>query len=160
MKCKLVKVGKLSGGCATVYSVISDGEQNTWFEVFLSEHASSFKDEIIDILSRLNTIGHKTGAREGFFKHGEGKMGDGCCALYDEPGRNLRLYCIRNGTQIVVLGGGGPKDVRAWQHDDKLTEEMQRLMRLAKELNRRLEKKEIKYGSGFLTFEGNLEFDI
>ncbi len=160
MKCRLVKLERISGSCATLYTILADGEQETQFEHFLSENTISFKNEIIDILKRLNAIGHKTGARHGFFKHDEGKWGDGCCALYDEPNRKLRLYCIRYGTQIVILGGGGLKQVRAWQDDPKLSEQMKQLMALAKELNKRLKEREITYVNEFLEFEGDLEFDI
>ncbi len=37
---------------------------------------------------------------------------------------NLRLYCIRLGSAVVILGGGGhkPKTIRTLQDDTKLTE--------------------------------------
>lgn len=61
------------------------------------------------MVQRLKIIGTKTGAREQFFKLHEGNPGDGVCALFDLPDKNLRLYCIRYNTQIIILGGGWNK---------------------------------------------------
>lgn len=160
MKGRLVKVNNLSGGCATIYSFLPDGEQKTLFDVFLEEYRSSFKNEITEIVGRLRTFGKQTGARESFFTMDEGRYGDGCCALHTKPKGKLRLYCLRFGTEIVVLAGGSPKDVKAWQDDPKLKAEMERLMRLAEELNRRLEEKEVTYTANYLVFKGDLTFDI
>lgn len=160
MKCSLVKLEKFSGGEATVYTILNEHEQKTLFDVFLEEQKDSFKSEIKEILKTLLTIGHKTGAREQFFRLHEGAYGDFCCALRHTPKGKLRLYCIRYGTQIIVLAGGGPKDVRAWQQDPKLTEEMEWLKTFAAELNTRLENREITYTKDFLEFIGDLDFDI
>jgi len=160
MKCTLVKLEQLSGNEATVYSVLLDSEQKTLFQGFIDKHVNSFRSEIKDISDRLRVMGHKEGAREGSFKHGEGAYGDFCCALFDKPNRKLRLYCLRYGSQIVVLAGGGPKNVRAWQDDPELKKEMEWLKMFAKELNERLETRNITYTKDFLEFEGDLEFDI
>jgi hypothetical protein len=160
MKCRLVKLEKLSGNQATVYTVVMDGEQLAVFDVFLEENKDSFKDEIKSILGRLHTIGHKTGARIDYFKEREGRYGDGMCALYDDPDKKLRLYCLKFGSQIIVIGGGGPKTVEKWQQDEKLEEEANRMINLAKQLNKRLESKDIKYTDDYLEFDGDLEFDI
>lgn len=57
-----------------------------------------------------------------FFKLNEGKPGDGICAITDWKGK-LRLYCIRFGNILLVLGGGGPKTTRTYQEDPKLLSE-------------------------------------
>jgi len=56
---------------------------------------------------RLKIIGNETGARESFFKTKEGIPGDGVCTLYDTPDKKLRLYCIRYGKQLIIIGAGG-----------------------------------------------------
>ena len=63
----------------------------------------------MNFLERIRTINEKTGARESFFKPNEGKPGDLVCALFDIPNSNLRLYCIRFGNSLIILGGGGEK---------------------------------------------------
>ena len=83
-----------SGSEAKVYSIIPEGEEETLFEKFVDENLVSYKEEIKDILKRLKQIGHKTGARESFFKH-EGdnefvrKYGKYVWALYDDEERKL-----------------------------------------------------------------------
>ena len=104
----------------------------TLFDHFVNENITDYRKEIRFIANRLQEIGNTTGAREKFFKHNEGKPGDGVCALYDDPDSNLRLYCIRYGNIAVILGGGGPKpdDVKAWQDDEKLTLEAETIIQV------------------------------
>lgn len=161
MKCRLVKLGKITGNKATVYSVIQNVEQITLFDKFIYENKNSFISEIKEILIRLNTIGKKTGARINFFREWEGKPGDGVCALrYKEKKRdeNLRLYCITFGNQIVVVGGGGPKNVRALQDDEKLRKENYFLRWLSDQISIRIKEKELEYTDDFLEFIGDLNF--
>lgn len=127
-----------SGSEAKVYSIIPEGEEETLFEKFVDENLVSYKEEIKDILKRLKQIGHKTGARESFFKH-EGdnefvrKYGKYVWALYDDEERKLRLYCIRFANVAIILGGGGYKDksVIKWQDDEKLSEEVRKVIAYA-----------------------------
>ncbi len=158
MKCKLKKLTHLSGNKASIYSVIIDDEDKTLFEEFLAENFTSYLSEIKDISIRLKTIGTKTGARDNFFKLYEGKSGDGVCALYDLPNKNLRLYCIRYGMQIIVIGGGGSKNVRALQDDPKLKQENYFLRWLSQQITKRLND-DLFFSEDGLDFIGNLEFE-
>ena len=158
MKCRLVKLTKFSGDKASIYSIILNDEQETLFDKFLKENKDSYLSETNNILIRLQTIGHKAGARENFFKLFEGIPGDGLCALYDLPKKNLRLYCIRYGTQIIILGGGGPKTVRTLQQDKKLSEENKLLRQLSALIYKRIVEKEINFVNDGLEFQGNIEF--
>jgi hypothetical protein len=160
MRYKIVKLKELSGNKASIYSVIQDDEPETYLDKFVKENIISSLGEIRNILMRLKSIGHKTGARETFFKTFEGFPGDGVCALYDEPESKLRLYCIRFGTQLVVVGNGGPKakTVRAFQSDDKLKDENYFLRWLSEEITSRIKDKEIIYINNHLDFSGDLEF--
>lgn len=161
MKCKLVKIGRLSGNKASVYSVIMEGNSVTLFDQFVLENKTTFKSEIKDIALRLQTIGQKTGARETFFKLNEGKPGDGVCALYDHPNSNLRLYCIRYGNDIIILGSGGhkPKSGRAFQEVEKLEKENYLLRKLSELITERLKDDELRFSDDDLSLEGNMIFD-
>ena len=157
---KLVKITKFSGEEASVYSIFLIDEGKTLFDIFIEENKYSFLSELKDIFARLTVIGHKTGARISYFKEFEGRFGDHICALYDEPDKTLRLYCIRFGTSLVILGGGGPKlsTVRALQEDEKLTEENYLLRKIAEQIYKRIEEKEIRFIHEYKDLEGNLEF--
>ena len=160
MKCRLVKIDSLSGSKASVYSVSLEEEKETLLEKFVRENKNSFLSETKDILARLKTIGHITGARIQYFKEFEGKPGDGVCALYDNPDSKLRLYCIIFGTQLLIVGGGGPKqkNISAFQEDEKLKDENYFLRWLSAQITQRIKDKETTFENDYLDFSGDLEF--
>lgn len=162
MRYRLVKMNQLSGNQTSIYSVYIEDEQKTLLDRFIEENKNSFISELKDILSRLSTIANKEGAREQYFKTKEGKPGDLVCALYDRPKSNLRLYCIRFGSSLIILGGGGnkPKTIRALQENAKLKSENEILIKLSDEILKRQRAKEIIYLNDFMDFEGDLEFEF
>ena len=155
---KLVKEEKLSGTETSVYTVFLIDEQETVFNKFINENKNSFKSELKDIVQRIKVVGNKTGAREQFFKLKEGKPGDGICALYDHPGKNLRLYCIRYGKTLIIVGGGGEKTNQTLQEDSKLKEENYFLRQVAKDIQDRMQEGEIEFSDDYMDLMGNLEF--
>ncbi len=159
MQLKIVKLRRLSGPKMSVYSLLDLEVGSTLFENFLSEN-KQFVYEIKDILKRINIMARKTGAEDNFFKLHEGNPGDSVVALYDRPDRHLRLYCIRLRESIIILGGGGPKNVRALQEDPKLNYENKILRLVAKELDRRIKDREITFTEDYMEIEGDLTFEI
>lgn len=160
MKFEVVKLGQFNGNKCGVYSIFVDDEQETLFERFLSENKISFKHEIINILERIRTINSITGARENYFKLDEGKPGDGICALFDLPDSNLRLYCIRYGNSLIILGGGGEKkkSVKALQEVEKLKTENYILRKISAEIAKRIRQREITFSEDGTEITGELEF--
>lgn len=161
MEFELVKIKRLSGKKASFYTLVPKGAEKSVFDLFLEENSITFKSEILDILKRIKTIANSTGAREGFFKTKEGKPGDGICALYDQPGSNLRLYCIRFGYEIIILGGGGPKSksIKALQESEKLITENYQLRKVSEQIMKAIKERDIRFTSDFLDFEGELKFE-
>jgi hypothetical protein len=161
MRIQLVKIEQLSGKQASIYSVVYNEDQITLFDKFLHENKNSFKSELSSIVVRLKVIGKKTGARETFFKLDEGDLGDGVCALYDDPNKNLRLYCIRYGTSLIIIGSGGhkPKTVRALQEDPKLMEENQIMREISKLIKEKMEEKSLSFSEDYYEFEGKLDLN-
>lgn len=88
-------------------------------------------------------------------------LGDGIVALYDEPQKNLRLYCIKYGNQIIILGGGGFKgeNIKALQDDTKLKHENYLLRKISKHITKKMND-EIFFSADGSDFYGNLEFDM
>jgi hypothetical protein len=109
MKFEIVELDEFSGRKASIYSIWIDNIEKTLFDQFVEENENSYMNELGSITDRLELIGNLTGAKEQFFKLNEGTLGDGICALYDSPDKKLRLYCIRNGSTCIILGGGGMK---------------------------------------------------
>jgi hypothetical protein len=159
VKFTLIKLEKFSGRAASVYDVKMDGDNLTLFEQFVLENRSEYLSEIKDIVQRLHVIGHNYGARQEYFKEFEGKPGDGLCALYDLPDNHLRLYCIRNGKVNVILGGGGPKKVRALQDDKKLTEENYLLRKVSAMIVAALKEGDTEWSDDGMDLMGDLTFD-
>ena len=160
MKYRIVELSNLSGSEAVFYSIIRESESNTVFEKFLLENQSNFGDEVIDIVNRLKVIANDTGAREQFFKLKEGKLGDLVCALYDNPDKKLRLYCIRFGKQTVLLGGGSdkPANVQSWQEDKKLSEEANLMIKVSKDIHQKILDREITWSEDGFELLGDLDF--
>jgi hypothetical protein len=155
---EIVALEKFSGSRATIYSVIIKGDEVSLFDHFVNENIIEYRKEIRFIATRLQEIGRTTGAREKFFKHNEGKPGDGVCALYDDPDNSLRLYCIRYGSIAIILGGGGPKpsEIRSWQEDEKLTLEAETMIQVSKDIMHRIENGDLEWSKDGLQLLGNL----
>jgi hypothetical protein len=159
VKLKLVKIEKISGVKTQIYSVVIDNDDKSLFEHFLDENDENYHEELLEILTRLRSIAQKEGAREHLFKTAEGKLGDGVEALYDESKRKLRLYCIRYGSVLLVLGGGGAKNVRALQDDPKLKKENYLLRQVSKRLSKAMQDGDLKWNNNFSDFIGDFTYD-
>jgi hypothetical protein len=160
MKFEIVELEDFSGPQASIYSIRVNNEDETLFEKFLNENKDTFENEVFDILQRLDLIGYEHGARRRYFKENEGNLGDLICALYDNPVANLRLYCIRMGSAVIILGGGGykPKTIRALQEDAKLTQENYLLREISKLLGAKMKEGEIYWINDY-ELGGNLIID-
>lgn len=163
MNFRIVKLERLSGPKATIYSVVleeDDDHQITLLDHFLTENQQDYHAETKDIISRLRAIGHKTGAREHFFKEREGSPGDGVCALYDDPDKKLRLYCIRFGSAVLIVGGGGPKPkgMRALQESPKLTQENNYMKTVSSKVAERIRQRDINWSDDGTELLGDFAF--
>jgi len=157
VKFEIVKLEELSGERASIYSVIVNDETDHLFGQFVHENTPNYPNEVKDIVARIRVIGHKTGAMEYFFKHNEGKPGQGITALFDRPEAKLRLYCIHFGKWAILLGGGGPKNVATLQEDPKLKDENYLLRKISDAITLRIKEKDLQWKGSEL--EGDLTFD-
>lgn len=163
MNFRVVKLKDFSGVQAAIYSVVLEEDEpsgKTLFEHFVAENIREHHEEVKDIAGSLRTIGTKTGARDKFFKDWEGKPGDGVCALFDNPDRKLRLYCIRFGKGILIIGGGGhkPKSMKAFQESEKLTKENDYMRMVSLEIEAKIRVREITFSPGGTELYGDFKF--
>jgi len=161
MRIRLVKLNQLSGEQASIYSVIYENDNISLFDKFINDNNIAFKSELNDLVLRLRTIGYKTGAREHYFKPFEGKPGDGVCALYDQPKSHLRLYCIRYGTTLIIIGGGGhkPKTIKSLQDDPKLKKENFLMRDISKLISEKISQGIISFTDDYYDFKGKLDLN-
>ena len=157
---EIVKLNELSGDYCAIYSIRFIGDDDSLFEQFLSEYYKTFRDEVLDIYTRLKAIGRCVGLREGFYKANEGKPGDGVCALYDKPDAHLRVYFIYFGTDLIVVGDGGekPKSIRAWQEDPVLSDANLLMQLVSEKIREATDNKDIRITDQ--GFEGDLIIEI
>ncbi len=160
MKFELIELENLSGPKATFYSVLIDNDSETLFEKFYDENKDTFREELKSIVKTLDIIALDNGARRNYFKENESKLGDLVCALYDTPKSNLRLYCMRLGNTVIILGSGRQKSksIRALQEDEKLTQENYMMRTLSDLLYKKIKEGEI-YWQDEMTLAGNLIID-
>lgn len=73
----------------------------------------------------------------------------------------MRLYCIRYGSSLLILGGGGlkEKEIRAFQENEKLTEENYFLRKVSDLITERIKDGEIEYTADYTQLTGNLDFN-
>jgi len=157
---EIVQLEEFIGSKATIYSILPQGENETLFDIFVREHYTDYLKEIEDILNTIELITKKFGARENLFRPDEGKPGDGLVALFDNPGKKLRLYTIRYGSTILIVGGGGvkTKETRRWQDSPKLKAEAEMMIQISKEIFQRIKNKEIQFTTDGMEIYGNLNF--
>jgi len=157
---ELVELKDISGPKATVYSLYVEEEQQTLFDKFLSEYEANYRSEVLSILDKLDKMAFKYGADQMFFKENEGKLGDLVCALYDNPDSNLRLYCMRLGKTVLILGSGGYKSkaIRALQEDTILSCENAIIRRFSAIFAKKVKERDI-FWEDEMTLGGNFTFD-
>ena len=162
MEYKLVKINNLSGDEASIYSLRSSESGQTLFEDFVIENKELHTEEVKAIYSTIKLMGSKFGVRDNFLKLNEGIPGDGVCALYDDESSNLRLYAIKFGKTLIVLGNGGfkPKNIRASQEDEKLKQANDLMRVLSSRITLKMKDKEIRLSNDYMSFEGELDFEI
>ncbi|MCR5433024.1 MAG: hypothetical protein K6F20_01375 [Bacteroidaceae bacterium] len=141
----IVKLTDLSGDACKIYSVARDGSEDTLLELFIDKFDAQYPKQIDEVLNKLRFMGFEGGAREGFFRKNEGKPGDGVVALLNAPNFPLRLYGIRFGTSLLILGSGGKKgaETRTWQQDNSLREAAEQMILLSALITQRIKDKEI-----------------
>lgn len=162
MKFELKEIPQLTGRRCKIYSVLMEGDEKTLFEQFMAENRGDFPEETKSIFKDLIGIGEYHGAKDSYFRpKKEGKLGDGVEALFDIPHAHLRLYTIKYGSVLLVLGGGGykPKNIRAFQEDPKLTKENYLVRQIAAILYQAIKDKDLRWNKWGDNFEGQLYFD-
>ncbi len=160
VKFKLGRLTDFSGEKAGVYSVFLEDEAITLFAQFIQQFTSSHLQELVNMVSRLKTIGHKSGAAENFFRLKEWKLDNKIVALHELPNMKLRLYCIRYSNGLIIIGGGGPKDVRAWQDEHHLRAGADAMIQLSKMIDRRIDSGEIYITPDGKALKGNLKYGV
>ena len=149
MSFRIKEMEKLSGAKAHIYSVKFDGYDETLLDCFFNENEDN--KNLQEMLHKIIVMATKTGCLKQFFKDGEGSLGDGVVAL---SVGNLRLYGIYFNNTVVLLGSGGEKNVRAYQHDPILNAKVEQIKYVAKKINKAIVERDI-----IVSEDGELNLD-
>ena len=154
---RIVEIEELSGPQCKIYSIAFDGKENTLLDDFLDRLEEEYPDEVDVIWSKLIFMGKEGGARIHFFRENEGTPGDGVVALLRETGFPLRLYAIRYGSILLILGSGGYKDanISAWQEDEILRKHATEMIKISALIRERTDSKDI-----IISADGTLQGDL
>lgn len=142
-----------------MYSFTVGDNDDTELELFIKNLENKGKsDDLTVILGLIDKIG-ENGAQERYFRY-EGRKNDHVCALPDHflVKSKFRLYCLRYGDIILVLGNGGLKTTKTYQKDPHLNSCVKLLQKIDKKINQLLESGAI-YIDG-KTIRGDLHFYI
>lgn len=158
---RIVEIEELSGPACKIYSIAFDGDGgDTLFDEFLDRLDAVFPEELDEVWAKLQFMGKEGGARIQFFRENEGEPGDGVVALLKESGYPLRLYAIRYGTVLLILGSGGYKNpkIAAWQDDEILTKHATEIIHISAKITERIKEKDLTIASDG-TLAGDLYFE-
>lgn len=133
MRYRIVEEDEFSGEEAHIYSLIINDEEDTLLDQFIKEYQDS--EDVEDILLQLMDMGKYSGCQEFLIKKGEGKLGDGVCALW---AGNLRLYIIYFNRTAIIVGGGGYKNTRTWQEDKNLSKNVILLEKISASITKKM----------------------
>lgn len=157
MAIKLKLLSDLSGEKATIYTLVNTDTKKCPFSDFLEKWSKDYEDKILSFIRRIKAIGQTVGGLEEYFKMHENEtegIGDEVCALFDEPDKEMRLYCIRISEKIIILGGGGPKKVRTWQECPTLSKAVRELIEVAEKIKSNIKKGSFQYSEDQMRFSG------
>ena len=161
MELRLVKPKGYSGEKASIYTVLNVKDNTNAFSDFLSSWIKDYESEMINFINRIRSIATTTGAITDYFKLDENEKkgeGENVCALYDDPDKIMRLYCIRISEQIIVLGSGGPKppNIKSWQECPTLSKAARYMIFISETIKTNLTKGTLQISTDGLYFTGNL----
>ena len=136
-----------------------DGDDKSELEKFISkfEDDPKFKKDLGTIFARIGII-EEQGVLDRFFRY-ESKKNDKVAALpsHFDTGK-LRLYCICYNENLLILGNGGKKTTRTYQEDPVLSQYVEDMLKINKELWWKIEKGEIHFEG--IELAGDLSFYI
>ena len=139
---RITEIEELSGKEAHIYSVTLTGEENTLLEQFFDEN-SVYEAELNTILEKLQVMAEETGCLRQYFKHNEGRAGDGVAVL---KAGQLRLYCLYFDKTAVFFGSGGykPPEAHAYQEVPELNKKAEQMKSIAECINNAIREKDIE----------------
>lgn len=143
----------------TFYSFIINENENCEMINFMQKIIEDGNVKDAQIISGLIAKIGENGALERYFRYA-GKPSDRIVELPEHHIKNAkyRLYCLRFGEVIVVLGNGGLKTTRTYQQDDNLNNCVKVLKKIDQQIDYLLKSGQLVIDGQ--NFKGKLKFQI
>lgn len=125
-----------TGRKASFFSVITDDNQDDEFSLLAERlYSTEHKDKLLKLISKIQIMADKTGTRD-FFKD-EGANLVFRFNIDNDEAYPIRIYCIKYGSENIILGGGGIKlpTTQTYQEQDDLNSAVTLLRTVDKTLN-------------------------
>ena len=145
-----------TGRKANLYTVRIKGEKESEYDKFLSDPRIASHSEFNVFNTHIDDIINKYGCQDRFFKLKESKLTDAVVAL---PWRDIRLYCCRYSSIILILGSGGIKTTSTYQKDPQLKHSVEIMAEVSSRVDQRIKEKRITINEDKNKFEGDLDFE-
>lgn len=159
MKTKIKIVPFEEYAACQFFTINIDDHEDSEFLKFSRDLVKNEKsDELGKISLLLGKIG-ENGGEERYFRAG-GKRSDNLWELPDHYilKSKYRLYCLRYGTTVVILGNGGEKKTRTYQQDPILNDHVEILQAVDAVIRQMIKSGDIIFDGKKIT--GKLEFYI
>ncbi|WP_160711078.1 hypothetical protein [Chitinophaga solisilvae] len=122
-------------------------------EHFIRQYTTHHRREVGAIAALLREMGGQVGTQEKFFRY----AGNGIYFLCDFPDHTLRLYCIRLGENLLLLGGGEKAVTTATGTGD--SPEMIRMKQVSQDIFGRMSAGNVYWSSDKSPLTGDLIFE-
>jgi len=147
------------GKRGTIYTIKYKEDEHTELEKFIIDLPDDYKDIGAMMLEGLDNMADRHGFEEQFFKLGEGNLADNVVAFGK---REIRLYCLRFSTIILIIGNGGykPKDKRTYEEVPELYQKVKNLQSDLKIIDKAIKEKDLTFGDISFNEKTPIEFNI
>lgn len=139
-----------------IYTIRFNDENESLLDQFITEFSTAeFESDLAIITYWMDKIGQR-GALERYFKpEGHPKVK---AIPVPPPSSVLRLYCFRISDNILIIGGGNIKKVKAFQDDKTLFNHVQIVKKVGKKILRYKDRQKVEVNNKVLN--GKLAFEI
>lgn len=154
MKFSIINIEPLSGTKANVYSIKYEEKYASELIIFVHKFHDSHPQIIDEAIQRIRLIAQRDGIQDSFFRR-ECSETHNVFRLLET--KDIRLYCIRFDTTILIFGSGGIKKIKEKKLKDNphLEKEVKKLQKIEDAINKRIKSGELSITSeGFI---GNLD---
>jgi len=154
VKFSILNIKSLSGSKAQIYSIKYEEKYASELKIFIDKFNDSHTEIVNEAIQRIQLIAQKEGVQDSFFRR-ECPKSHNVFRLLET--KELRLYCIKLDSTILLFGYSGTKKFNKIKLKDNpsLQQEVKTLQKIEDAIKERIKKGELSITPEGL--KGNLE---